>query len=351
MLEPLDVDVSLTDEQLEWQDAVARLAAAHATTSADAIDASGARGWASVVEVGVPALRSPALSGVDAAGVESALAVEQAGRSLTTLPLAGQAVIAPELLAAAGADEALAAVAEGARRVAPALRADLADLAVLGETAVALDAAGATHALLLDGDPGARHLVAVELSGDALESLDLTRSLVAIASDAAPVALDLGGSIPSERLDRARAVAMTAIAADLLGVMSAAVDDAVRYALDRHQFGTPIGGFQAVQHLLADAAVAVEGARGCVWHAAWAGDHEAIDDALLAARVAKAYASAAGLRVVEATVQVFGGIAITWEHLSHLRLRRVHLDRVALGDEHVHHRAIAAARLGAGRAA
>jgi hypothetical protein len=345
------VDVSLTDEQLEWQDAVARLAATHATTGADTIELSEDQGWASVVELGIPALRSPELSGVDAAGVESALAVEQAGRSLTTVPIAGQAVFAPELLAAAGAHEALAAVAEGALRVAPALRADLADLAVLGEPAVAFDAAGATHALLLTDDPEDRRVVAVELSRNDVDGLDLTRRLVSIATDAATVSLDLGGTISPERLDRARAVAMTAIAADLLGVMSSAVEEAVRYALDRHQFGTPIGGFQAVQHLLADAAVAVEGARGCVWHAAWASDHEAVDDALLAARTAKAYASAAGLRVVETSVQVFGGIAITWEHLSHLRLRRVYLDRLAFGDEHVHHRAIASFRIDADRVA
>ena len=52
-----------------------------------------------------------------------------------------------------------------------------------------------------------------------------------------------------------------------------------------------------------------------------------------------------GLRAVEATVQVFGGIAITWEQLSHVRLRRVHLDRTCLGTEHSQYQRIAAARL------
>lgn len=41
----------------------------------------------------------------------------------------------------------------------------------------------------------------------------------------------------------------------------------------------------------------------------------------------------------------FGGIAITWEHVSHLRLRRTLLDRRLFGDEMVHYEAIAALRL------
>jgi alkylation response protein AidB-like acyl-CoA dehydrogenase len=100
-----------------------------------------------------------------------------------------------------------------------------------------------------------------------------------------------------------------------------------------------------VQHLAADALVQVEGARSCVWHAAWAVDHCDPTAALLAARAAKAFASKAGRQVVETAVQLFGGIAITWEHLSHVRLRRALVDRQLLGDENVHYEQIAAIRL------
>ena len=91
--------------------------------------------------------------------------------------------------------------------------------------------------------------------------------------------------------------------------------------------------------------VRVEGARSCLWHAAWAIDRLPFDEARLAAVAAKAYASAAGRDVVETSVQVFGGIAITWEHVSHLRLRRMLMDRRLFGDESVHYEAIAAMRL------
>lgn len=335
------MDVALTAEQEQWDEAVARLAAAHAVTNPSAIrdDADG-RGWDAVLELGVPALRSPEQSGVDAAGVESALAVEHTARQLCTLPVIGQAVLAPELLHAAGAEDLLGAVVAGERRFAPAVTDDLQAVGRVGRPALAFDAAGATHALLLDGD----RLVAVELTADPLDGLDLTRQLRPI--DTLASAEPVGGPIDAGRLDRALAVALTALSADLVGVMDGAVRDAVVYAKDRKQFGVPIGTFQAVQHLLADAAVLVEGARSCVWHAAWAGDHLDPAAALLAARTAKAYCSEMGLRAVEASVQVFGGIAITWEHLSHLRLRRVHLDRECLGAEHAQHLSIAAARLG-----
>jgi len=142
-----------------------------------------------------------------------------------------------------------------------------------------------------------------------------------------------------------QAMALTAVAADLAGVMAGALDDAVRYAGERVQFGVKIGTFQAVQHLLADSLVRLEGARSCVWHAAWAVDHLPADQALLAARTAKAYASASGRDVVETAMQVLGGISITWEHASHLRLRRTLLNRRLFGDESAQYAAIADMRL------
>ena len=65
----------------------------------------------------------------------------------------------------------------------------------------------------------------------------------------------------------------------------------------------------------------------------------------LAAHTAKAYASRAGRDVVEMTIQMFGGVAITWEYLSHVRARRVWTDRRILGDEVVHYSAVTVARL------
>jgi len=337
------VDVSLTDEQQEWVDAVARLTADHSAIGADSLQGvDRVKGWRSVVDLGLPMMRTPDADGLPT-GVECALAAEAVGRGLCPLPVLGQGLLVPELLAAAGATELLDEVANGRLRLAPALTDDLVDVLDLatGRTGVAFDAADATHALALDGSS----LLVVELGAEALEGLDLTRELRDLDAGAPRLERSTGGAIDDDRLDRARAFACTMVAADLLGVMGAALEDAVAYVRERTQFGVAVGTFQAVQHLLADAAVAVEGARSCVWHAAWAVDHLPVDDALLAARTAKAYCSREGLKVVEAAVQAFGGIAITWEHTAHVRLRRTHLDRQCLGAEDRHLVEIADRRL------
>jgi len=110
----------------------------------------------------------------------------------------------------------------------------------------------------------------------------------------------------------------------------------VEYAKDRVQFGKPIGSFQAVKHMLADALVDVEGMRSTVYYAAWcaaAGDR----DRSLSASMAKAWCSDASRRVMATGLQVHGGIGFTWEHDLHLFLKRSQLDQVALGDAS-HHR-------------
>lgn len=337
--------IGLTTEQELLRDTVAQLAETMASTDPDDI-ASGDRldaQWRRIAELGLPAFRAPASFDLEPSGVETAVALEQLARTLAAVPALGQAVLAVELLDAAGADKEVELVADGRLRLAPALTTDLADFASSATGCVALDAAGATHALVAVPDGDDRMLWCVPLE-DGTESggLDLTRAMRAVAdADATPV----GNPIDADRWTRVQALALTAVAADLLGVMQGALDDAVRYAGERVQFGVPIGSFQAIQHLLADSLIRVEGARSCVWHAAWAIDHLPPDQALLAARTAKAYASAAGREVVETAMQVLGGISITWEHPAHLRLRRMLLGRRLFGDESTHYPAIADMRL------
>jgi alkylation response protein AidB-like acyl-CoA dehydrogenase len=347
------MDVRLTDEQELWNDTVARLAGELAMTVPD--DAAADRDldarWSRVLELGVPALRSAELSGMTHTGVETALAAEQFGRRLVALPLLGEGIIAAELLAAAGAEEALERVVNGELRLAPAFDPTLARFAQVGEPAVAWDAAGATHALLLEPTVDGPTLAAVPIDGTGVLGLDITRRHAPIAATAAADDIGaLGTSIELARWARVEALALTVLAADLVGIMDGALDDAVSHVKERRQFGVPVGSFQAVQHLAADAHVQVEGARSCVWYAAWAVDAADAREAKLAAHTAKAYASRAGRDVVESTIQMFGGVAITWEFLSHVRARRAWTDRRVLGDEVVHYAAIAAARLEAATA-
>ena len=114
----------------------------------------------------------------------------------------------------------------------------------------------------------------------------------------------------------------------------------VGYAKDRVQFGKPIGSFQAVKHMLADALVDVEGMRSTVYYAAWCGA-AADRDRSLSASMAKAWCSDASRRVMATGLQVHGGIGFTWEHDMHLYVKRAQLDQVSYGDAAFHRDRIA----------
>jgi alkylation response protein AidB-like acyl-CoA dehydrogenase len=145
---------------------------------------------------------------------------------------------------------------------------------------------------------------------------------------------------------RSRALALTITIADLVGTMEGVLDTTCGYAKERQQYGVAIGSFQAVQHLLAEARVLVEGAISVAQYAAWAVDSLPPDDALEAGAVAKAYCARAARVVCETAIQVHGGIGNTWECFVHVYLRRALLSSSLLGDEGHHLRALARRRLG-----
>jgi alkylation response protein AidB-like acyl-CoA dehydrogenase len=342
------MDVSIGSDQELLVQTAARLASAVATTSTaalpptDGVDA----GWRLLVDTGFVGLRLPeGVGGGGGTGIDVALVAEQLAQVSSTVPFIGQAVLGPELLLAGGLSPSdLAAVLAGDRRVTVALDPTLRRLARRGEPGVAIDAAGAHAALALDGG-GA--VVVVELDGAATHrGADLTR--VSRAVDVPEAGAAIGGPIAADALDRFEALALAVVAADLVGVMQGSLDAAVSYVRDRVQFGVPVGTFQAVQHLAADAKVWLEASRGSMWHGAWSVDALHPPDALLAARQAKAYCAPAARNVTETMVQLLGGIAITWEELAHVRVRRALFDRLCFGDENVQYDAIAGCRVGGG---
>jgi alkylation response protein AidB-like acyl-CoA dehydrogenase len=134
--------------------------------------------------------------------------------------------------------------------------------------------------------------------------------------------------------------------ADLLGIIEGALDTTTAYAREREQYGVPVGSFQAVQHLLAEARVLVEGAVSVAQYAAWAVDALAPEAAWEAGAVAKAYCARAARTVCETAIQVHGGIGNTWECFVHVHLRRSVLSSSLMGDEGHHLRALARRRLG-----
>jgi alkylation response protein AidB-like acyl-CoA dehydrogenase len=339
------MEAALSADQVLLEDTAAQLAAAMECPPPPSLPTSDddERGWRMLTETGLVGMHVGESSGGGGAhSSDVAIVAEQLARRQCLVPFIGQGVLAPEVLWRAGAPAALLGdVLGGSRRVTVAFDPTLRRVARRGEPAIAWDARGATHALVLDADDG---VALAEIDGAVLRQVDLTRVLRHVSPHAAcePV----GRFATAATLVRIEALALAMVAADLVGVMQSAVDAAIDHVRQRTQFGVAIGTFQAVQHLAADAKVLLEGARSSSWFASWAADELEAAEAMLAAQQAKAYASRVGREVVELQTQLLGGIAITWEERAHVRVRRVLLDRVTLGDELALEDAIAASRLG-----
>lgn len=109
--------------------------------------------------------------------------------------------------------------------------------------------------------------------------------------------------------------------AELIGLAQRMLDITVGYVRDRHQFGVPIGSFQAVKHHLADAALAVEFAAPVVASAAarLAAGH---DQAAAEVSAAKVLAGEAALTVARRAIQCHGGMGYTTEYDLHFYVKR-----------------------------
>ena len=310
------MDVRLSPEQQALRDSVAQVVdrlGPHAVGALDDADRA-AKLDAAVAASGWRELRAAEDGDAPlASGVEAAIVAEVLGRGSADTPFLGP-TLAAELRRLAGAPSAIA----------PETVVLTADLSAPGG-AVAIDAQGAGAGLVVD-EAGVLATVALE---PAVVGVDLTRPEARPVGSTSPVP----GARPLGDADLARwtALGLALTCADLVGTMDGAVQLSCAYAASRRQDGAPIGSFQAVQHLLADAFVAAEGSRSVARHAAWAVDALAADDALAAAAVAKAYCARAARNVCETAIQVHGGIGNTWECLAHVHLRRALLSTDVLG--------------------
>jgi len=128
-----------------------------------------------------------------------------------------------------------------------------------------------------------------------------------------------GFKVAMAALDKGR----MSVAAGCVGLARAALEASVKYAAERTQFGRPIAGFQLVQEMLADMAVATDAARLLVWRVA-----DLIDRGLpfsTEASMAKLYASENSVNAANLAIQVFGGYGYLDEYpvAKYLRDARV----------------------------
>ncbi|GAA1835839.1 acyl-CoA dehydrogenase family protein [Pseudonocardia ailaonensis] len=175
-------------------------------------------------------------------------------------------------------------------------------------------------------------------------TLDLTRPLSLVTLDRAPAVLVGRSGQAWDGVRRALRFAAVALAAEQVGGAQRVLEMTVDYAKVRHQFGRPIGSFQAVKHKLADMLVAIESARSAAQDAARAvaqGDPEVE----LAASVAKAVCSDTFTRAAATAIQLHGGIGFTWEHPAQLYFKRARSSEFLLGTPG-HHRDLVGRSIG-----
>jgi alkylation response protein AidB-like acyl-CoA dehydrogenase len=140
--------------------------------------------------------------------------------------------------------------------------------------------------------------------------------------------------------ERGRHVALTGMAMTMVGACQRILDLVLDYVRERHQFGVPIGSFQALQHKATDMHVAIERARALGYFAALT---IAADDPRrrLAATMAKAAAGECQTLVFRHGLQSFGAMGFTWENDLQFALKRAKAGELMLGGAAEHRATIA----------
>ncbi|RST54403.1 acyl-CoA dehydrogenase family protein [Variovorax sp. MHTC-1] len=324
--------------------------------------------WQQFAELGViGALFLEADGGFGGGGFDIAVVFEALGRGLVVEPLLG-AVMVGDAIAAAGSEaqkETLAEIIGGGTIAAlahdePGTHYELAHVQTRADRSGDSWLLNGAKAVVLQGEQANVFLVSARSSGAPDDEAGISLFLVPAKTEGvyvrgapaidggrvAEVVLD-GVTLPAAALlgaegqghavlERAVGRGVLALSAESLGAMEAAKTATLEYLRTRKQFGMLIGSFQALQHRMADLLLEIEQARSAVINAA-----AAVDDADRATReralsAAKASIGRIGALVAEESIQLHGGIGMTWElPLAHYAKRLVMIDH-QLGDEDHH---------------
>lgn len=259
-------------------------------------------------QVGAAALVIPEdFGGAGGELAHAAVVFETLGRGLVPTPLLGTTLAELALLSADEPDaETLEKLAEGASIGAVVFDADY---VVNGDVAdVVLSVA--------DG-----HLTRwTTFTAEPVVSMDPTRRLARLSpGDRVTIGPDPGLADTAAIL----------VAAEQIGAASRCLDLTVAYTKDRVQFGRPIGSFQALKHRMADLYVLVQSARAVV-------DDAIAEPSATSAALARITASEAFSAVAAESIQIHGGVAITWEYDIQLYFKRAHASAQLLGPPRDH---------------
>lgn len=306
-------------------------------------------------ELGLPAVGLPELYGGGFGLPALRVVMEELGRELAPVPFLSTVVLASTALTASANEAAceryLPPIADGELIAAVAIaekdgrwtvrdgatqaRQSSGQWRLTGQKAFVIDGAEADVILVFAQTADGPSLFAVDANAPGLhrapmESLDLTRAFAHLTfEDTSATLIGRVGTADSV-LEPMGDVARLALAAENIGGAQRCLELSVDYAKTRHQFGRPIGSFQAIKHLCADMLVAVEGARAATAEAA-ATAKDRPHTLPVAAAVAYVESARTYFAVADATIHVHGGIGFTWEHPAHLYYRRAKSNQLLFG--------------------
>ena len=146
----------------------------------------------------------------------------------------------------------------------------------------------------------------------------------------------MGFLVAMKTLDQSR----PGVASQALGIAQGALDKAVEYSRERHQFGKPISAFQGIQFMLADMATQVEAARALTYAAARSIDAGEKDVSRLSA-MAKVFASDTAMKVTTDAVQVLGGYGYMKDYPVEKMMRDAKITQIYEGTNQIQREVIA----------
>jgi alkylation response protein AidB-like acyl-CoA dehydrogenase len=294
-------------------------------------------------ELGLSALLVPErCGGLGLDFTDAAAVLEEFGRRVVPTPLP-TTLVAAAVLARSGtaaADRLLTRIAEDGVSVSVAVAEPAAgwDIEATTTTAARVGEGWELRGSKAYVPHGAAVDVLLVVARDGVYAVDgdqpgvVRRSRVTLDQTRRLAEVDLAGAAATRVHDESAArllvdLSLVALAVESAAAAAACLDMTVKYLKVRHQFGRPIGSFQALKHRCADLAVRVEGAVSTAWYATAAGS----DELPLVAPLAKLVCADTLMAVAAEAIQMHGGIGFTFEHDAHLYLKRGKADQLLFG--------------------
>lgn len=334
------MDFTFTDDQLAFKEAISRFLMTEAPPEMlreiwDTDEGRSPELRRKMAEQGLTALSIPeAQGGLGMDDVAWSLLTQELGYYAIPDSMADTAYVATGLLTALPEatperGELLERIAEGNIRIAVAHSIN----------PLVADVHLADKVLIQNGD--SVHLVSREnLEYQRNTSIDSSRRLSRIRFQANGESQIAEGQASAEAWNATLNRGALAVAGQSLGLAQRMLDLSVDYAVQRKQFGKPIGSFQAVKHKMADVAGAIEFAKPVLYRAAYAlanGERRAD----LHVSHAKLACCKAGWLAARHGIQVHGAMGYTWEADLQMFMKRVWALNASWGTREFHQNLIA----------